>query len=69
MSNGTVALSVHMIARREIFLSDRCVRPHLDPFGYQRAPPWACSAVRCRSFGRRSCGADVAGWLNATVPP
>jgi len=64
---GTVALSVHMIARWEIFLYDSCVRPQVDPFGYQRTPVGSiCGPLA--ELGRRSCGADVAGWLNATVP-
>ena len=64
---GTVALSVHMIARREIFLCGRCVRSEVDPFGYQRTPVGSiCGPLA--ELGRRSSGADVAGWLNATVP-
>jgi hypothetical protein len=56
-----------MIARREIFLCDRCVRPQVDLFGYQRTPVGSiCGPLA--ELGRRSCGADVAGWLNATVP-
>jgi Rhodococcus equi virulence-associated protein len=56
-----------MIARRENFLCDRCVRPQVDLFGYQRTPvDLICGPLA--ELGRRSCGADVAGWLNATVP-
>jgi cellobiose phosphorylase len=56
-----------MIARREIFLCDRCVRPQVDPFGDQRTPVGSiCGPLA--ELGRRSCGADVAGWLNATEP-
>ncbi|HZJ06558.1 MAG TPA: DUF4349 domain-containing protein, partial [Nocardioidaceae bacterium] len=64
---GTVALTVHGIAQREIFLCDRCFRPQVDPFGHQRTPVGSiCGPLA--ELGRRSCGADVAGWLNATVP-
>ena len=44
-----------------------CVRPQVDPFGYQCAPVGSmCGPLT--ELERRSCGADVAGWLNATVP-
>jgi hypothetical protein len=56
-----------MIARREIFLCDNYVRPQVDPFGYQRTPVGSICGPMAE-LGRRSCGADVAGWLNATVP-
>jgi len=48
--NGTVALSVHMIARREIFLCDRCVPAKSIPL-VTYAPLWARSAARWRSSG------------------
>lgn len=61
-------MSVHTIARREIFLYDSCVWPQVDPFGYQRTPVGLiCGPLA--ELARRSYGADVAGWLNATVPP
>ena len=45
-----------------------CVRPQVDPFGSQCTPVGSiCGPLA--ELGRRSCGADVAGWLNATVPP
>jgi len=56
-----------MIARREIFLCDTWPGPEVDPFRYQRTPVDSiCGPLA--ELGRRSCGADVAGWLNATVP-
>src|SRR4051812_1882623 len=65
---GTVALSIRVMARREIFpvrqvraatrWTPSAAKAHL--WG-QPAGPWA-------EVGRRSCGANVAGWLNATVP-
>ena len=43
------------------------VRPQVDPLRHQRTPVDSiCGSLA--EFGRRSCGADVAGWLNATVP-
>ena len=43
------------------------VRPQVDPFRHQRTPVDSiCGPLA--ELGRRSCGADVAGWLNATVP-
>ena len=64
---GTVALSVQMIARREIFLCDTWSGPKSTRFA-TNAPLWIRSAALLAELGRGSCGADVAGWLNATVP-
>ena len=57
-----------MIARQEIFLCETCVRPQVTRFRYQRSPVGSiCGPLA--ELGRRSCGAGVSGWLNATVPP
>jgi len=64
---GTVALSIQSLARREIFLCDTCVRPQTTQFQECRRPVDSiCGPLA--GLGRRSCGADLAVWLNATVP-
>ncbi len=56
-----------MITRQEIFLCDMCVRPPSRPFSLPTRPVGSiCGPLT--ELGRRSCGAGVPGWLNATVP-
>jgi hypothetical protein len=56
-----------MFACREIFLCDTCVRPKSTRLA-TNAPPVGSICALLAELGRRSCGAGVAGWLNATVP-
>ena len=66
--DGTVALGVHIIARQEIFRCARCECPHVDPSGLATRP-FGLDLEPVGRSGRRSCGAEVAGSLNATAPP
>src|SRR4051794_19042212 len=55
------------MAPREVFRCERCARPPSDPFDCQSTPVGStCGPLA--ELGRRTCGANVAGWLNATVP-
>ena len=56
-----------MIARQEIFLCDYASGPKSTRLA-TNAPPVGSMCGPLTELGQRSCGADVAGWLNATVP-
>ena len=62
-----VALSVQVLARQEVFLCDTSLRPTSTCLA-ANGTTWTRSAARLAELGRRSCGAGVARWLNATVP-
>ena len=67
MPKGTVALSVRVLAQQEIFLWDTSVRPLIDLSRLLKRSGLDLGA-RLAEPGRRSCGASVARWRNATVP-
>jgi hypothetical protein len=60
-------LIVQVLARQEIFLCDTSVRPTSACLATNRTI-WTRSTARLAEHGRRSCGAGVARWRNATVP-